>query len=117
MLQTVLAQILREVQMSRADVADIIVGDEVAADCAGAERMVLLRCRALSQLMLLCCGFDAQARCRALLMSKHAQLRSLRTDAALVLMELKCCCFQSIGAAEALLNAAAGAQTLLLKGY
>ncbi len=53
MLQTVLAQILQEVQMSRADVADTIVGDEVVADCAGAEIMLLLRCRALLQLMLL----------------------------------------------------------------
>jgi hypothetical protein len=53
MLQTLLAQMFREVQMSRADVADIIVGDEVVAGCAGAERMLLLRCRALLQLMLL----------------------------------------------------------------
>ena len=52
MLQTVLAQILREVQMSRADVADTIVGDEVVADCAGAERMLQLRCRALLLLSL-----------------------------------------------------------------
>jgi hypothetical protein len=51
-LQTVLAQILREVQMSRADVADTIVGDEVVADCAGAERMLQLRCRALLLLSL-----------------------------------------------------------------
>ena len=38
--------------MSRADVADTIVGDEVVADCAGAERMLQLRCRALLLLSL-----------------------------------------------------------------
>jgi hypothetical protein len=66
--------------------------------------------------LMSCCSVSETncCRCRAetLLLPMRVQLRLLNTDTALATMELKCCCYQRIGAAKLLLNAAAGEPAL-----
>ena len=79
-----------------------------------AERLLLLKCRALVLPMLSPCWFDAQFHAKHCCCGDNAPLRSPYTDAALALTELKCCCCQSAPADRASLKVAAGPQALLL---